>query len=125
MKFYCEIFTKNFLPAIRAIIAEHLIEKHGLTQIEAAKKMGLTQAAISHYLRSKRGAKAYNLIKNHNDILSNIEKLAELIYEGKGTAKEAYEYVCKICESIRLKTHIVDEVLVTEEEVMFPDSYHH
>jgi len=123
LKFYCEVFTKNFLPAIRAIIAENLTEKHGLTQIEAAKKMGLTQAAISHYLRSKRGAKAYNILKQNGDVLSYIEKLAELIYQGKGTTKEAYEYVCKICEWIRLRKEIIDEVANVDEEIMFPDKH--
>lgn len=120
MKFYCELFTKNFLPAIRAIIAENLIEKYGLTQIEVAKKMGLTQAAVSHYLRSKRGAKAYNLLRQNSDVLNYIEKLAELIYRGKGATKEAYKYVCKICGWIRQRKDIVDEVVNVHEEIMFP-----
>lgn len=120
MKFYCEVFTRNFLPAIRAIIAEYLTEKHGLTQIEAAKKMGLTQAAISHYLRSKRGAKAYNFLKNANEALEYIYRLAELIYEEKGNTKEAYDYVCKICEWIRSHRELIEEMVSSEEEIMFP-----
>ncbi len=120
MKFYCEIFTRNFLPAVRAIIAENLTEKYGLTQIEAAKKMGLTQAAISHYLRSKRGAKAYNILKQDKEVLNYIKELATLIYEGKGNTKEAYDYVCKICEWIRSRKEIIEEVANTDEEIMFP-----
>jgi len=120
LKVFCEVFTKTFLPAIRAIIAEKLIEKYNLTQIEAAKKMGLTQAAISHYLRSKRGAKAYNILKGNKEIEGYIDKLVDIIYSNGSSSLEIYQYMCKICEWLRQRKNLVKEVASEKEEILYP-----
>lgn len=51
----CESFGRYALPKFRLLVAKELIEKYGFTQTEAARKLGITQAAISQYLHSKRG----------------------------------------------------------------------
>ena len=45
----------NGLPMIRREIAESMINNFGLTQKEAAEKLGVTPAAICQYLSKKRG----------------------------------------------------------------------
>jgi predicted transcriptional regulator len=50
-----EIETKTMIPAIRAILAKKLIEEHGIREEEVSKLLGVTQAAISNYVRGTRG----------------------------------------------------------------------
>ena len=51
----CEVAVKTVCPAIRAFMAQNLIEKHDMNQIEAAKILGVTQSAISKYSNKVRG----------------------------------------------------------------------
>ena len=53
-----EIAVRSVLPALRAAVARELTQSFHLTQYEIATKLGLTQAAINHYLKEKRGSVA-------------------------------------------------------------------
>jgi len=50
-----EIETKTSVPALRALVAKKLIQDHAFSQQETAELIGVTQAAISNYLRGTRG----------------------------------------------------------------------
>ena len=50
-----EIETKTSVPALRALVAKKLIQDHAFSQKETAELIGVTQAAISNYLRGTRG----------------------------------------------------------------------
>lgn len=50
-----EIESKSLIPAVRAIIAKKLSQEHSLKEEEIAKMLGVTQAAVSHYVRGTRG----------------------------------------------------------------------
>lgn len=50
-----EIETKTLIPALRAMLAKRLIEEHGIREEEVSKLLGVTQAAISNYIRGTRG----------------------------------------------------------------------
>ena len=50
-----EIETKTSVPALRALVAKKLIQDHAYSQKETAALIGVTQAAISNYLRGTRG----------------------------------------------------------------------
>ncbi|MBI2101169.1 hypothetical protein HYT53_01025 [Candidatus Woesearchaeota archaeon] len=49
-----EVEVRYILPAIRRELARIFIEEYNLSQKEAAKILGLTEAAISQYRHSKR-----------------------------------------------------------------------
>src|SRR3989344_8744526 len=49
-----EIEVRYILPAIRRELARIFIKEHKLNQKDAAKLLGLTEAAISQYRHSKR-----------------------------------------------------------------------
>ena len=50
-----EIESKTLIPALRAILAKNLAEKHEIREDEISKMLGVTQAAISNYIRGTRG----------------------------------------------------------------------
>jgi len=50
-----EIESKTLIPALRAIIAKTLAEKHEIREEVISKMLGVTQAAISNYIRGTRG----------------------------------------------------------------------
>ena len=50
-----EIESKTLIPALRAIIARTLAEKHEIRDEVISKMLGVTQAAISNYIRGTRG----------------------------------------------------------------------
>ncbi len=59
-----ELAVKSALPALRASIAKELMSKHGMTQTKAAELLGVTQTAVSYYLRDKRGSGAQDSIQS-------------------------------------------------------------
>jgi len=50
-----EIESKTLIPALRAILAKKLAEDHSIREDEISKMLGVTQAAISNYIRGTRG----------------------------------------------------------------------
>jgi predicted transcriptional regulator len=50
-----EIESKTLIPALRAILAKRLAENHGIREDEISKMLGVTQAAVSNYIRGTRG----------------------------------------------------------------------
>ncbi len=55
MKVPCELIIWDILPAIRREFARILVEDFNLTQRETAKKLGVTESAVSQYMKFKRG----------------------------------------------------------------------
>jgi hypothetical protein len=50
-----EIESKTLIPALRAILAKKLAEEHNVREDEISKMLGVTQAAVSNYIRGTRG----------------------------------------------------------------------
>lgn len=55
MKIPCELVVWYVLPTMRREVAKELVEAHGLSQAQVARMFGVTDAAISQYLKKKRG----------------------------------------------------------------------
>ena len=70
-----EIESKTLIPALRAILAKKLALDHNIREDEISKMLGVTQAAISNYIRGTRGDP--NLIAK----LMEEEQVAKLIDE--------------------------------------------
>jgi hypothetical protein len=89
------------LPALRSLIARELIEKHGFSQVVAAKKLGITQATISHYLYSKRGEKYLKQIEQMNDIKTMVNDIADEIANGDLSSLDIISRFCDFCSQLR------------------------
>jgi predicted transcriptional regulator len=100
MKPYCETVVQVVLPTIRALIAKDLIEKYKFTQQDAASKLGLTQSAISQYLRNLRGSKI-KILEKDKEINKQIEKFASRIASGELNSSNTLIPFCNICKNIR------------------------
>jgi len=50
-----EIETKTLIPALRAILAKKLMQTYNIQEEDISKMLGVTQAAISNYIRGTRG----------------------------------------------------------------------
>ena len=53
---HCDSMVRNLLPPMRAEMVSRLVQKQGISQSDAAKKLGITRAAVSQYMSRKRGA---------------------------------------------------------------------
>lgn len=89
-----ELEVWYLIPALRREFAKIFVEDYKLKQREAAEYLGITEAAISQYIKSKRG----NEIKFPSEATKEIKKSAKEIIENKGDImKEIY----KLCVSLR------------------------
>ena len=93
----CEYMIWNGVPAIRKELAEKLIKQFGLSQREAAEKLGLTPAAICQYLSKKRG----NTDVFDETIIQEITISAQRILNNDGT--DAIIETCRICRLVQKK----------------------
>jgi predicted transcriptional regulator len=98
----CESVARHILPLYRAFIAKELIEKHGYTQVKAAKKLGTTQAAISQYITAKRGHKT---IPNYDAVAPDVQaaaaKVANRMVKADVNREEFGEFFCELCTALR------------------------
>jgi uncharacterized protein len=53
---HCDTMVRNLLPPMRAEMVSRLVQKQGLSQSDAARRLGVTRAAVSQYMSRKRGA---------------------------------------------------------------------
>jgi predicted transcriptional regulator len=98
----CVYVVKYILPALRASLAKELFNK-GFKIKEIAEMLGLTQAAVSQYLSSKRGQKGLEIIERNENAREVILELVELIVQRKASINDENQYLCKICEILELK----------------------
>jgi predicted transcriptional regulator len=97
----CESIGKYVMPVFRSLVAKELIYKYNLTQVEAAQRLGTTQAAISQYINSKR---AYKGTEQFVDIMPKIRKIAVETARRLATNEVNTEVIamdfCTLCTSI-------------------------
>ena len=94
----CEAFAKKIVPVLRAKIAQSLAKDYGMQQYEIAKKLGVTQAAVSFYLGKERGA-SVTMSKKFPDIEKTAKKMAKALEEGEGDAA-LNALLCELCKKI-------------------------
>lgn len=76
-----ELVVNKILPTIRARLAQVLIREYHLKQVDVAEKLGVTQAAVSHYNTHTRGADQ-TILELFPEIEGFVEDLARDIVEG-------------------------------------------
>ena len=104
-----EIESKLLIPAIRAILSRELVIEKGLKEEEVARMLGITQAAVSNYLRGTRGdneliAKLMSL----SEIMSMIKEISNDLSTNRAyTAKTLSKFI-GLCNYMRYSLIICD-----------------
>src|SRR3990172_5687214 len=82
-----EVVVAKLLPAIRAKLAQGLIRKYQMKQVDVARAMGITQAAVSHYNTKTRGVDQ-DILRRFPEIDTFVDRLAAQIHEGLTKSKQ-------------------------------------
>ena len=113
MKFIEEIVVEEFLPTIRAMLAEDLRDR-GFTQHEVAEALGISQSAVSKY--------AHGDVARHDRIVAD-ERVRELVDRiGEGLAAGDVSRVAALVESeILSRQREEDDLLADLHEEAMPE----
>lgn len=76
-----EVVVAKLLPTIRARLARELLRTYHKKQIDVAKAMGITQAAVSHYNTQSRGVDQ-EMVRRFPEIKRFVDDLARRISKG-------------------------------------------
>jgi predicted transcriptional regulator len=98
----CEIGVQTVLPAIRALMARTIVEKHGMKEKQVAELLGLSQSAISRYTKKNRGSVI--TIENVPEVQKLVDQMINLLlHEKPHQTTEILELLCQTCKVIREK----------------------
>lgn len=97
----CEVAVKSVLPALRGAVVKILYNDFGMKQVEIAKILGITQSAVSHYLRGIRGI--VFMVEETGEAQEELKSFAKALAHRNLTLKEQRKYYCKLCNIIRMK----------------------
>ncbi len=97
----CEVGVKTVLPAVKAVMARSIVEKHGLNEKQTAELLGLSQSAVSRYVGRERG----NLlaIENTAEVLTLIDQMVTFLIKEPNNKTEILKLFCQTCKAIREK----------------------
>jgi hypothetical protein len=97
------------------MLAKELVQKYHLSQTEAAKRLGITQAAVSQYLSSKRAYKGTEQVEQY---LSKIQimaaETAQKLVNNEIAAKDVTFDFCRLCVTFCTKDSVKTGVLTPE-----------
>ena len=100
MSYRCEIAVKSILPAARSLIAKKLVDVYGFSQTVAAKRMGISQPAISQYRKNIRGLGIGDL-KENAEFMDAINDITKKVAEGSLPASGMNDEMCRLCRLVQ------------------------
>ncbi|MGM0509971.1 MAG: transcriptional regulator [Thermoplasmatota archaeon] len=106
----CEIIVFYLLPSIRAELSKELI-KLGLNQQAVSQRLEMTPAAVSQYVKGKRGT----AVNFDEEIQKEIRSLAKDIMEDE--VENISERICDICS----RSWDTQKIMIDEDITNIPD----
>ena len=91
----CDAMVRRYLPTMRAEMVHRLIENGNISQSDAARRLGITRAAVSQYMSRKRGAGEV-VISTELDAI--IDRWALAVVTGVSDVN-----LCDVCQCARKK----------------------
>ncbi len=98
----CETVQRDFLRVVRAYVARSLRDE-GFSQTEIARKMDITQAAVSKYLNQP-----VTKTRLDPEISSLSEKLKEMLKIGETKSDQIVREICSTCMRSRIGSTLCD-----------------
>ena len=117
-----EIESKSLIPALRAILAKDLANKYHIREDEISKMLGVTQAAISNYIRGTRGdPKLIEKLLEDKQVTVMLDDISDNLSSDKAYTPSTLSKFIGLCNYIKssllicdihhnLETNIDDEV---------------
>lgn len=88
-----ELEVWYIIPAIRREFAKVMLDK-GLSQKKIAETLGVTEAAVSQYMKSKRAAD----VEFKESVTEEIKNSVDKIVQGGNMVKETQK-ICDLCKA--------------------------
>jgi predicted transcriptional regulator len=95
MKPPCEVIVWYVIPTIRAELAKELV-KMGMSQKEISQRLGITQSAVSQYIKDKRG----KCIPINKEVRKGIKLFAKQVMTEKNP-KDTIPGLCMVCAIVK------------------------
>ncbi|HJU95424.1 MAG TPA: transcriptional regulator [Nitrososphaera sp.] len=104
-----EIEAKSLIPAVRAILAKKLIREYFLKEEDVAKDLGITQAAVSNYVRGTRGdTELISKLESVREVMRMIDDIAKDLSTNKAYAPSTLAKFVGLCNYMRYTLIICD-----------------
>lgn len=87
----CDTVARCILPRARAEMVCRLVHQHRLVPSVAAERLGLSRAAVSQYLRRKRGCAGPEVTQEMDDLID--------LWARAVAGEEASLTICDLCRS--------------------------
>ncbi len=101
-----EVIVAKLLPTIRARLAKELLRTYKMKQVDVAKSMGITQAAVSHYNTQSRGVDQ-DMVRRFPEIKSFVDGLAGKIAKGMQQTEQISQ-INDFCANLMLTARFCD-----------------
>ena len=97
----CEVGVKTVLPAVKAMMARQIVEKHRLSEQQTANLLGLSQSAVSRYVGRERGNLLH--LEESTEISELLSQIVISIVKEPNNKAEILRLFCQTCQAIREK----------------------
>jgi predicted transcriptional regulator len=104
-----EIEAKSLIPAVRAILAKKLIKEYALKEEDVARVLGITQAAVSNYVRGTRGdMELISKLESVREVMRMIDDIAKDLSTNKAYTPSTLAKFVGLCNYMRYTLIICD-----------------
>jgi uncharacterized protein len=104
-----EIEAKSLIPAVRAILAKKLIREYSLKEEDIAKVLGITQAAVSNYVRGTRGdMELISKLESVREVMRMVDDIARDLSTNKAYTPSTLAKFIGLCNYMRYTLIICD-----------------
>jgi predicted transcriptional regulator len=97
----CEVVVKTVSPAIRALLAQKLINEYHLKETRVAELLGITQSAVSKYTKKVRGTTIH--LDQISEIQEIVNQMTALLLADPVEETKIILLFCQACTIIRSK----------------------
>ena len=91
---FCEEYAARYSRLIRIAVAIHLVRRHGLTQVKAAKLTGIQQPLLNYVLRGHRRPQGLDELEKLPGFQGLVEWIAQRLLEGRTVD------MCDVCRRL-------------------------
>lgn len=93
------------------MVVKELSEEYGLKQEESARKLGMTQSAISYYLSGTRGVgdagnRRITALRENPKVKGAVKQIAKGIADDKMTTLQMIQELCETCKALRSREDV-------------------